>query len=67
MGKMKTALVNGKIYVERGVFQSAAAMENFSLSFFYCFLLFSFTSGLNIGNNSFAFNLPSLSSKSFLH
>lgn len=25
---MKTALVNGKIYVERGVFQSAAAMEN---------------------------------------
>ena len=28
MGKMKTALVNGKIYVERGVFQSAAAMEN---------------------------------------
>ena len=25
---MKTALVNGKIYVERGVFKSAAAMEN---------------------------------------
>ena len=25
---MKTALINGKIYVERGVFQSAAAMEN---------------------------------------
>ncbi len=25
---MKTVLVNGKIYVERGVFQSAAAMEN---------------------------------------
>ena len=28
MGKMKTVLINGKIYVERGVFKSAAAMEN---------------------------------------
>ena len=25
---MKTVLINGKIYVERGVFKSAAAMEN---------------------------------------